>query len=145
VARKAAAPRGPSEHQIQSEFFRWAALREAKVPELGLLYAVPNAAKRGPALASKMKREGLKAGVPDIVLPSLQPVVSGQMVFYGSLYIEMKLPTTYPSPHQRDWADRLERSGMKVVRRCTSWQDAARHCLEYLGVAVTPRAFPELF
>ena len=135
--------RADPEHQEQVAFFQWALLREERIPGLKNLYAVANAGAGGQAgRAGYMKAEGVKAGVPDICLA----VVSQQgPVIYGSLYIEMKTPTTYPKPHQREWADRLEEAGMKVVRRCIRWQDAAKHCLEYLGLTVTPRTFPELF
>lgn len=52
-----------SEHAIQAAYFQWVRLA---YPGTKLIYAVPNAAKRGPALASWMKAEGLTAGIPDI-------------------------------------------------------------------------------
>lgn len=149
--------RPDNEHEIQKKLFSWIELHEGKIPELKNAFAIPNGGKRSKATAGKMKAEGQKAGVPDICLAVMAPRaqgVSGRPEHgnwlpaspdYGSLYIEMKTPKGYPSPIQREWADRLDKAGMKVIRRCTSWQDAARHMLEYLGHEVTRRNYPELF
>lgn len=151
-------PRNDPEHQQQSLLFSWAKLKETQIPELESLYAVPNGSNKSIAQAVKFKAEGLKSGVPDVVLPVLMWNEAGRPVpqdgsgpetfascWFGGLYIEMKAPDKYPRPDQRAWADRLERQGMKVIRRCTTWQDAARHILEYLGIEVTRKRFPELF
>lgn len=141
------------EHYEQANLFSWLALREAQYPELESIYAVPNAAKRSARQGAWMKAEGMKAGVPDVVFPLLScegarypntPAgLEGRI--YGGLYIEMKAPDKYPRPNQREWADRLERQGMKVIRRCTTWQEAAIHIMEYLGVDDLEKKFPELF
>lgn len=136
-----------TEHQIQAMLFSWIDLKMASIPELACAFAVPNGAYKSKAMAGKFKAEGLRSGVPDVVLAVLaeERVTGAITMVYGSLYIEMKTPTTYPKPNQREWADRLEERGMKVVRRCTSWQDAAREMLVYLGHEVTRQKFPELF
>jgi hypothetical protein len=138
------------EHYEQVALFSWLALQEAKYPALACAYAVPNAAKRSPRQGAWMKAEGMKAGVPDVVLPVLRQVWGEGPdahipLVYGGLYVEMKAPDKYPRPNQKEWADRLEKWGMKVIRRCTTWQEAARHMLEYLGVPVTRHSHPELF
>lgn len=157
-------PRNDAEHTEQVFLFQWAAAKEGQIPQLANLYAVPNGSYKSKAQAGRFRAEGLKAGVPDVCLAVARiadvgpaPHEGGVVVsfdgksiplyvnVYGSLYIEMKAPDKHPRPDQRAWADRLEAQGMRVVRRCTSWQDAARHCLEYLGIEVTRRKFPELF
>jgi hypothetical protein len=143
--------RGNYEHAQQVALFQWAAIKEAHIPELACLYAIPNASRRSPRQGAQMKAEGMKAGVPDVALPVQRPIPpdpdgnTQQVGFYAALYIEMKAPDKYPRPEQRAWADRLERWGNKVVRRCITWQDAAREILSYLGHDVTRRKFPELF
>lgn len=147
VARKPRKPRKPRndfEHQEQALLISWAFLREGSVPELENLYAIPNGSDKSFGVAARMKAEGLKPGVPDLCLAVLRPLPECD-AWWGSLYIEMKSPTGYPRPDQREWADRLEKRGMKVIRRCVKWEDAARHILEYLGIEVTRAKFPELF
>ena len=56
---------------------------ENRYPELKLLHHCPNGGKRDRVSAAVLKRQGVKAGVPDLHLP----VPKGQ---YASLYIEMK-------------------------------------------------------
>ncbi len=72
-----------SEHEDQVAVFQWAALYEHRWPALALLFAVPNGGHRHIVVAKKMKKEGVKAGVPDMFLP----VALGG---YHGLFIEMK-------------------------------------------------------
>lgn len=72
-----------SEHTIQCAFIEWVKWNTGRYPELELLYAVPNGGKRSIAVAGKLKAEGVRAGVPDIVLP----VARGG---HHSLYMEFK-------------------------------------------------------
>lgn len=59
----------PSEHQIQTAFFKWVRLAEKVHPVLKLIFAVPNAGKRSYRTASMMISEGLRSGVCDVIVP----------------------------------------------------------------------------
>ena len=54
----------------QEALFSWAAYRTGLMPELQYMYHVPNGGKRDKATAAVLKRQGVKAGVPDIMLPT---------------------------------------------------------------------------
>lgn len=54
----------------QEALFSWAAYRTEIMPELQYMYHVPNGGKRDAATAVALKRQGVKAGVPDIMLPA---------------------------------------------------------------------------
>ena len=54
----------------QEALFSWAAYRTEIMPELQYMYHVPNGGKRDKATAAVLKRQGVKAGVPDIMLPA---------------------------------------------------------------------------
>lgn len=99
----------------------WSALASKQRPELELLFAVPNAAKRSPRLGAYMKAEGLKAGVPDLVLA--KPVGP-----FGALYIELKAMDGRVSPEQKDWLGRLNAAG-NYAAVCKGWT-AARELIE---------------
>ena len=58
-----------SEHEELVALLDGASLMSNQWPELSLLFAVPNAGKRTPATANWLRAEGMKAGVPDLVLP----------------------------------------------------------------------------
>ena len=67
----------------QEALFSWAAYRTGLMPELQYMYHVPNGGKRDAATAVALKRQGVKAGVPDIMLPAAR-------AGYHGLYIELK-------------------------------------------------------
>jgi hypothetical protein len=107
--------KGPSEHDEQFVIFEWARWNHSTMPELKLMFAVPNGGKRHIGVARKMKAEGVKAGVPDIVLPV------ARKGFHG-LFIELKRDSIRPkrggsggvSPVQREWLDALQVQGYRV-------------------------------
>lgn len=75
-------------------------------PELSLLFAIPNGARVRPSVALKLKAEGLKRGVPDMLLP----VARGG---YHGLFIELKddEKPSRVSPEQREWLRQLAAQG----------------------------------
>ena len=81
-----------NEEQQQEMLFSWAAY----VPELKWLFAVPNGQYRPKPVAIKLKRQGVKAGVSDIMLPRPNK-------HYHGLYIEMKYGKNKPSDKQKDF------------------------------------------
>lgn len=117
-------PSSDREHQEQKALFKWAKMREKRVPELALLYAIPNAGKRSKAVAGRMKAEGLKAGVPDMCLP----VARGR--FHG-LYIELKAPGGKPTDSQSKWIKDLTAQGYYVCI-CFGWEYAKTVIEAYL-------------
>lgn len=74
-----------TEHGHQAAFFCWAALPEIRqvYPVLRFMFAIPNGGLRHPATAGRLKAEGVKAGVPDILLPVTR-------VRWAGLFMEMK-------------------------------------------------------
>ena len=115
----------PTESQEQRCLFEWAALQKGKHPELGLLYAVPNGSFRHKATAGRLKAEGVKAGVPDVVLP----VARGN--FHG-LYIELKRQkNSQTSDAQKDWIDALNAQGYLAII-CRGWAEASDAIMQYL-------------
>lgn len=116
--------RGPDEHQIQAALFDWAKIACRHYPEVRLLYAVPNAGKRSYRAAAYYKAEGLRSGVPDVVLP----VPCGG---YGALYIEHKAEKGRVSDDQRWWLRELAEAGnLVVVSR--SFEESRRAIVGYL-------------
>ncbi len=72
-----------SEDTEQTLVIEWAQWNTGKYPELSLLHHIPNGGSRNRLEAVKLKRMGVKAGVPDLHLPAPK----GK---YCGLYIEMK-------------------------------------------------------
>lgn len=84
----------------QEALFSWAAYRTGLMPELQYMYHVPNGGKRDKATAAVLKRQGVKAGVPDIMLPAAR-------AGYHGLYIELKAGENTTTKKQKEW-DNLE-------------------------------------
>jgi hypothetical protein len=104
----------PTEHQEQAEVIAWAEAHRARWPELAYLFSVPNfAGHMGRAstrlrAGAKAKREGRKAGVPDLVLPVARHG-------YHGLFIEMKRQRGGSvSPEQKAWHHALREQGYAV-------------------------------
>lgn len=114
-----------SEHTEQVALFEWAAWNTPRLPELALLMHIPNGGKRSRGVAGQLKAAGVKAGVPDLLLP-----VPGQG--YHGLWIELKTATGRTSPTQRAWIAALVDKGYDVVI-ARNWQEAAWVLCKYLG------------
>lgn len=117
------------EHAVQSGLFSWAGMQERLVPALKLLHAIPNGAatrrrlKATPAggvisyspEGKKLKREGLKTGIPDVHWPIARDG-------FHSLYIECKAPDKRTDVSDAQWEkiDQLREEGNCVVIVCTT-------------------------
>jgi len=129
----------PTEHQEQVALFQWLGELEGAMPELAMVFPIPNGAKlpfgrnkngkRFSREAMKLKAEGLKNGVPDI----FAAIPRG--TFHG-LFIEMKRAKkslSRVSPEQLDMKTALEGMGYRV-EICYGWEAARDVILDYLGV-----------
>ena len=114
------------EHQEQAKLFCWASVNTPNIPQLKLLYAIPNGGKRTIQVAIKLKREGVKAGTPDVCLPY---PING----YGALYVEMKTDDGPVSPDQKKRIKELQEAGNKVVI-ARSFEQARDAILLYLFI-----------
>lgn len=108
----------------QEALFSWAAYQLRRMPELEYLHHVPNGGKRDKATATALKRQGVKAGVPDIVLPAVR-------AGYHGLYIELKAGKNTTTDNQKRWLEYLRQQGYYTAV-CYSWQLAAELIEKYL-------------
>jgi hypothetical protein len=111
----------------QIKLFNWAKSRENIVPELRLMYHIPNEGKRSKSGGEILKAAGLRAGVPDICLPVAR-------MGYNALYIEMKFGDNKPTKAQREYMAALEAAGAKVTV-CYSAETAREVIRHYLSPA----------
>lgn len=97
----------PSEHAEQCAVIDWwaHACKGYGLPEFAL-FAIPNGGARHPVVASKLKAEGVRAGVPDLFLAKPivmvhQSAVSRHLETTAhGLWIEMKRRPNKPSAEQ---------------------------------------------
>ena len=114
-----------TEHEEQARLVKWAWYKSATIPELKLLFSIPNGGERHPAVAAKMKAEGVKKGVPDLFLPVQRHDRAG-------LFIEMKRSRGGRlSPEQAEWHERLTDAGY-AVHVCCGASEAIEAIERYL-------------
>lgn len=114
------------EHNDQVELIKWAEANVAAIPALEMLIAMPNGGKRGKLTAVKLKREGVKAGYPDLLLD----VARGG--FHGWRG-ELKAKRGSVKPKQREWHERLREQGYRVDV-AFSWEAMRDNILHYLNL-----------
>lgn len=108
----------------QEALFCWAGYQLGSMPELEYMYHVPNGGKRDKATAAALKRQGVKPGVPDIVLPAVR-------AGYHGLYIELKAGRNTTTENQKRWLEYLRQQGYYTAV-CYGWQLAAELIERYL-------------
>lgn len=115
-----------SEYDEQCLIFEWARANEGAHPELWLLNASMNGIRTSIGLATKMKRQGLKRGYPDIFLPVPKK-------YFHGLFIELKIKGNKTSEYQEEWLKRLT-DNCYDCRVCYGHQEAIKVIKEYLGI-----------
>lgn len=86
------------------------------------LFAIPNGGSRDKREAARMTAQGVKRGVPDLMIPR----AAGK---YHGLFIEMKREKgSTTSDEQKEWIALLSREGY-LARVCKGF-DAARETIE---------------
>ena len=107
-----------SEAREQATVIEYCDLR--KIP----VFAIPNGGSRNKIEAANLKRQGVKAGVPDLMLP-----VAKQG--YHGLFIEMKVGYNKPTNNQIKWAKILSKNGY-LVKTCWSADEAINLITNYI-------------
>lgn len=127
------------EHEHQKALIAWA--HRTRIPPAAdikpgstigtYLMSVPNGGKRNPREAARLKAEGAKAGVSDLLLPLRRQG-------FGSFWIEMKAPGNKPTALQKDWLDLMTMAGYRAEWH-DNWIDAACALADYLGASAPVR------
>ena len=117
-----------SEHEAQAAVIAWANLYEEQYPALKLLHANPNGGHRHVVVGMRMKREGVKRGVPDLHLP--WPAQG-----YHGLWIEMKVGKNTLTDEQKWWLEQLNEAGHLAVVRW-GMEAAKEEIVKYLEMRV---------
>lgn len=130
-----------TEHDEQADVVAWAELCKGQIPDLDLLFSTLNGVpmktivgyangkpiwRTNYKTAERFKQEGMKKGVPDLLL--LVPSNG-----WHGLAVEMKRKRGEVSPEQATWLDRLSKHGY-LATACWSAEEAIQTICEYLGV-----------
>ncbi len=115
-----------TEHDLQKNVIDYCKLKKI------LCFAIPNSQslsffdrEKAARIVSKMKREGLTPGIPDLFFP-----IPNQK--YHGLFIEMKTKNGKLSDNQKIWIDLLNKQGYLAIV-CYSSSDAIKEIDSYLN------------
>ncbi len=114
-----------TEHAVQRAFFGWLNMMATLdvYPMARLAFAVPNGGQRNIVVAARLKMEGVKSGVPDIIYPVPRSK-------YAGLFIEMKIRGGSVSEEQKAWHADL-RAQRYAVSVCWGWKQATECFILY--------------
>lgn len=144
-----------TEHESQCLVIEWAEIMSHQYPALKMLFAIGNGElrpykeyinKKGKkvrysVVGQKLKRQGVKSGVPDLCLASWGSVEEADskgfpyQKQYPLLYIEMKSPKGKVSKNQEWWLKHLTEQGY-LCEVCYSADEAIEVIKNYLGMEV---------
>lgn len=122
------------EHQHQAALIQWA--NRVRLPDAAdvepnatigaYLLAIPLGGYRLPREAARLKAEGAKAGVSDLLLPLRRDG-------FFALWLELKAPGKRPTKDQDAWLRRMRLAGYRAEWR-DNWIGAANLIADYVGV-----------
>lgn len=118
-------PPVPTEYDEQAALMEWAAVAQRKFPSLEWLHASNNGVRVTIGTAIKMKKAGMKSGIPDLCLP----VARGG--FHG-LYVEMKRQKGGRVDPDQEVCHAFLRDAGYRVDVCRGWEAAKAAILDYL-------------
>lgn len=128
-----------SEHEEQTLLFKWihATMEMQTNPRLRLAlrwtHAIPNGYYKSIPMRMKAKREGVKSGILDVLVPCSELANIRSLTGYHALYIEMKRKGGTVSDSQEEFMEYLDLVHWKYAV-CYCWQHAARTIVEFLGL-----------
>ena len=108
----------------QQKLFQWVAFIRTEHPEVDLLFHIPNGGSRNKLEAANLKKQGVRAGVPDLFLP----VARGK---YHGLFIELKYGKNKTTQKQNEWLAKLNEQGYAVAV-CYGCNEASKKIIKYL-------------
>ena len=114
------------EHQIQKAYFEILAWNEKDFPYLKYIFAIPNGGHRHISVAKKMKAEGVKRGIVDLIIPIITEGKHG-------MFIEVKTEKGVMSKEQKEYRDFLITGGYDYAL-CRSCDELVRETELYLGI-----------
>jgi hypothetical protein len=119
-----AKPEFESEHALQVAIIAECDRRALHNPAWSNIFAIPNGGHRHPAVAGKLKAEGVRAGIPDLfcALPKHG---------YAGLFLELKHGGNKTTELQREWIVRLQDAGY-FVAVCWDFDTAIQRLIWYV-------------
>jgi hypothetical protein len=121
------------EEHAQMAVMDWVTLHESKYPALQMLFHSPNGGHRDIRVAVKMKRMGVRRGVPDLLLPVIKMSSLPPIPQWHGLAIEMKSGKGSTTDQQDEWLVKLREQGWQT-KVAHDAPEAIKAIKEYLGI-----------
>lgn len=120
-----------SEYEIQRDYFHWVEMCRNWHPAMALIHHIPNGNAYSVGHGQKLKKMGLKPGIPDVFIPWRRP--NKHQGGYGGCYLEFKTLRGALSLAQKSIRPLLEEAGYRVeVVRSVS--EAINVTIDYLNL-----------
>lgn len=125
---------------------QWADLSAPTQPALAFLLHIPNGGARSARVGAELKRQGVRRGVWDYLLPMARPPVFPAVAGYAGLWIELKEPGERGtargglSKHQVAFGRFVQAHGYAAVV-AYDWTEARDALLAYLDTGAVPLFF----
>lgn len=119
--------RAHPEDDMQRALFKWITLATPRIPQLAVAFHPANGGYRTKIEAARLKGLGVRAGVPDVMIPAPH-----HLGCFAGLALELKAPKGRVTEEQQAWLDRLISYGWRaeVVR---SFDEARAMIAGYFG------------
>lgn len=114
-----------NESEIQQQVIAWSQICKYK-ENLKYLHHSPNGGNRSAREGARFKREGVKSGFPDLILP--KPKQN-----YHGLFIEIKTEKGRITPTQKEWIEYLKENDYFTVV-CRSFEETVDVIESYLSL-----------
>ncbi|GIM32953.1 VRR-NUC domain-containing protein [Paraclostridium bifermentans] len=114
------------EESEQINLIQWCKYNEHIYPGLELIHHIPNGGKRNKLEAARLKKAGVKSGVPDLNLP----VPKGK---FNGLYIELKYNSNKATTNQKEWIENLNKQGYYATV-CNGFEEARETIIKYMSI-----------
>ena len=118
-----------TEHGHQAALFCWLSRYREVCPETKLIFAVPNGGERNMIVAAKLKAEGVKKGISDIMIPISKHG-------YHGFFLEMKKIGGKESKEQQEFGAQITKQGY-LYACLEGWQAASDAICWYLSLDKT--------
>lgn len=104
----------PTEEEEQEALFEWVDANMAAHEELKMLFHVPNGGYRPPQVGRSLRFQGVRRGVPDLMLAVPRVGYDGKV--HCGLFIELKrVEKSKVSDEQKQWLENLRYYGYSAV------------------------------
>jgi len=119
----------PKEHAEQAALMKWIDAQVNVHDGFDMAFAIPNGGARNAVTGAMLKAEGVKAGVPDVM-------IAAPKFGYHGLYIEMKRRNggAGASEPQQEWIEKLRNHGYRV-EVCNGCDAAIKVIKDYFRIS----------